>query len=91
MREKKTIAMCVDNHHGDGIVGIWAAAPVGDQDALIAEDPERFFRPPYVGARGWIGVRLDRPVSDDELKEILETAYRCVAPKTLIAKLDADS
>jgi hypothetical protein len=91
VRDKKTIVMCVDNHHGDGIVGIWAAAPIGDQEALIAEDPERFFRPPYVGPRGWIGLRLDRPVSDLELAEILETAYRCVAPKTLVAKLDTDN
>jgi hypothetical protein len=85
---KKTIAMFMDNHHGDGIIGIWAAAPPGEQEALIAEDPDRYFRPPYVGARGWIGVRLDATFSESEFSEILETAYRCVAPKKLIAQLD---
>jgi hypothetical protein len=85
---KKTIVMCVDDHHGDGIVGIWCAAPTGDQEALIAEDPKRFYRPPYVGARGWVGVRLDSGITDSELGELLETAFRCVAPKKLIAELD---
>jgi hypothetical protein len=89
VREKKTIAMFVDDHHGDGILGIWCAAPPGVQEQMIDEDPEVFFRPPYVGHRGWIGVRLSRTVTDDELRAILEDAYRVVAPKTLAAKLDA--
>jgi hypothetical protein len=85
---KKTIAMFVDDHHGDGKLGIWTAAPPGEQEALIAQDPGRYFRPPYVGVRGWIGVCIDDTLSDTELSEILETAYRCVAPKKLIAQLD---
>jgi hypothetical protein len=89
VREKKTIAMFVDDHHGDGILGIWCAAPPGVQEQMIDEDPEVFFRPPYVGHRGWIGVRLSRTVTDAELRAILEDAYRVVAPKTLAAKLDA--
>ena len=91
VRGKKTIAMFVDDHHGDGILGIWCAAPPGAQAAFIDSDPERFFRPPYVGGRGWLGVRLDRKVSDGELGAILEDAYRCVAPKKLIAELDGGS
>ena len=60
VRDKKTIAMFVDDHHGDGILGIWCAAPPGVQEQMIDEDPDVFFRPPYVGHRGWIGVRLSR-------------------------------
>jgi hypothetical protein len=89
VRGKKTIAMFVDDHHGDGNLGIWCAAPPGVQEQMIDEDPEVFFRPPYVGHRGWIGVRLSRTVTNDELRAILEDAFRVVAPKTLVAKLDA--
>src|SRR4051794_34930950 len=90
VREKKTIAMFVDDHHGDGILGIWCAAPPGVQEQMIDEDPEVFFRPPYVGHRGWIGVRLSNAVTDVELRAILKDAFRVVAPKTLVAQLDAD-
>jgi hypothetical protein len=89
VRDKKTIAMFVDDHHGDGILGIWCAAPPGVQEQMIDEDPDVFFRPPYVGHRGWIGVRLSRTVTNDELRSILEDAFRVVAPKTLAARLDA--
>ncbi|MGZ4676135.1 MAG: MmcQ/YjbR family DNA-binding protein [Acidimicrobiia bacterium] len=88
VRGKKTLAMFVDDHHGDGILGIWCAAPPGVQAEMIDEDPDVFFRPPYVGHRGWIGVRLSRAVTDEELRLILEDAYRVVAPKTLAARLD---
>jgi hypothetical protein len=89
VRGKKTLAMFVDDHHGDGILGIWCAAPPGVQEQVIDEDPDVFFRPPYVGHRGWIGVRLSRTVTDTELRMILEDAFRVVAPKTLVAELDA--
>lgn len=85
---KKTFVMFVDSHHNDDIVGIWCAAPVGEQQARIEEDPERFYRPPYVGHRGWLGVRLDRPVTDEELTEIIVEAWRCIAPKRLLAAFD---
>ena len=88
VRDKKTIAMFVDDHHGDGILGIWCAAPPGVQEELVALEPDRFFRPPYVGHRGWLGVRLDVDVDWDEMDGILRDAYRCVAPKTLAAQLD---
>jgi len=88
VRDKKTIAMFVDDHHGDGILGIWCAAPPGVQEQMIDEDPDVFFRPPYVGHRGWIGVRLSKTVTNDELRSILEDAFRVVAPKTLVARLD---
>jgi hypothetical protein len=88
VRDKKTFVMSANNHHGDGRVAIWCAAPAGAQEALIAEEPDRFFRPPYVGHRGWLGVRLDRAPDWDEIAAIVEDAYRCVAPKSLVAQLD---
>jgi hypothetical protein len=89
VRDKKAFVMYADRHHDDR-VGFWCAAPPGVQEALVAEDPEHFFRPPYVGHRGWLGVYLDVDGIDwDRLEEIVEDAYRMVAPKTLIAKLDA--
>ena len=74
-----------DQHHDDGRLAIWAAAPEGAQGALVAADPDGFFVPPYVGFRGWIGVRLDRDVAWDQIEELIEDAYRQVAPKSLIA------
>ena len=60
IRGKKTLAMFVDDHHGDGILGIWVPAFPGVQEELVETEPDRFFRPPYVGPSGWVGVRLDR-------------------------------
>jgi hypothetical protein len=76
-------------HHQHNFPHLWCAAPPGAQEALIATDPERYFRPPYVGGRGWLGVRLDIPVDWVELAELCEDAYRVIAPKRLIAQLDS--
>jgi hypothetical protein len=84
---KKMFVTWVDNHHNDGIVGIWCAAPVGVQESLIDEEPERFFRPPYVGHRGWLGVRLLGDVDWEETANIVLDAYRCVATPTLLKQL----
>ena len=89
IRDKKTFVMFVDNHHDDGRLAIWCAAPAGVQENLVETEPERFFRPPYVGHRGWIGVRLDIDVEWDEIGEIVTDAYRHVAPKKLIAQLNS--
>lgn len=75
-------------HHGDRLA-FWCAAPEGMQQTLVAAEPERYFRPPYVGVRGWLGVYLDVPIDWDEAAAIVEDAYRCVAPKKLLAALDA--
>src|SRR4051794_8519930 len=56
----KTFVMFHDDHHSDGRLALWVAAPPGVQASMIDEDPEQFFFPPYVGGRGWLGVRLDR-------------------------------
>jgi hypothetical protein len=85
VRERKCFLMLLDDHHGDGRFAIWCAAPPGDQQLLVEADPERFFVPPYVGRRGWLGVRLDRGVDWDELAGIAEDAFCAVAPKRLVA------
>jgi hypothetical protein len=88
IRGKKTFVTHVDDHHGDGNFGMWCAAPPGAQEDLVREEPERFFRPPYVGHRGWLGVRLDRNPDWDEVAAIVDDAYRQIAPKTLIRVLE---
>ncbi len=77
-----------DGHHDNGFPHFWCAAPPGAQAELVESEPERFFRPPYVGGRGWLGVRLDVGVHWDEIAEICEDAYRQVAPKRLVTLLD---
>lgn len=87
VRGKKTLATVWDNHHGDGTLGLICAAPPGVQQQLVDEEPDRFYVPPYVGHRGWIGVRLDRRVDWSEIRAIITDAYRCVAPKRLVAQI----
>jgi hypothetical protein len=89
VRGKRTLAYVTDDHHGDGILGLVYPAPEGVQAEVLASDPDRFFRPPYVGHRGWVGLRLDVDPDWDEVADVVEEAYRCVAPKRLIAQLDA--
>ena len=84
VREKRAFLMVLTNHHGDGRFAIWCAAPDGMQRMLVEGDPERFFVPPYVGHRGWLGVRLDRGIHWDELAGIAEDAYAGVAPAKLV-------
>jgi len=88
IRDKKTFVSFVGEHHGKRLA-FWCAAPPGVAAELISEDPDRFFRPPYVGHRGWLGVYVDTPADCDwdELAEIVVDAYRAVAPKRLLALL----
>ena len=86
VRDRKTFVMFADHHHDDR-VAFWCAAPEGAQESLVAAYPERCFRPPYVGVRGWLGVYLDVPVNWDEVAALVEDAYRVVAPKKLVAQL----
>jgi hypothetical protein len=87
VRGRKTFVTYADRHHDDRL-GFWCAAPPGAQDAMVTAEPERFFVPPYVGGRGWLGVYLDVPVDWDEVGEIVVEAYRTIAPRTLVAQLD---
>jgi hypothetical protein len=89
IREKRSFAMVLSDHHGDGRFAIWCAAAPGTQELLVDADPEKFFRPPYVGHRGWIGVRLDRGLDWDEIAGILEDAYAEVAPPPLLEQAKA--
>jgi hypothetical protein len=89
VRGKRAFVMLATNHHGDGRYAIWCAAPPGLQKALVEADPERFFAPPYVGHRGWLGFRLDRGYERDELAGICEDAYAAVAPAKLVEAAQA--
>jgi len=84
VRGKRAFLMVLANHHGDGRFAIWCAAAAGMQEMLAEADPEKFFRPPYVGHRGWLGVRLDRGLDWDEWAGIVEDAYAEVAPPKLV-------
>jgi hypothetical protein len=86
---KKTVVMLDDHHHGADHLAFWCAAPPGAQEELVTSEPDRFFRPPYVGHRGWVGVRIDRHPDWDEVAAIVADAYRQVAPKRLAALLDS--
>ncbi len=89
VRGKKTfVTVWTNGHHDQDFAHLWCAAPPGVQQELVSSEPDRFFRPPYVGHRGWLGMRLDGKVDTDELAEICEDAYRTVAPATLIKQLD---
>lgn len=88
VRGKKSFAtVWPDGHHQDEFPHLWCAAPAGAAVELIAANPRAYFRPPYVGGRGWVGVRLDTGLDEAELAEVLQDAYRAVAPPTLVARL----
>ena len=78
--KKRVFAMFSNNHHGDGHVGVWLPAPPGLQEALIEEAPQVYYRPPYVGSSGWIGVELDQ-VNDEVLDAHLRQAWHLVMRK----------
>lgn len=86
VRQKRAFVMVMTDFHGDGRFALWCAAPEGMQKMLVEADPERFFVPPYVGHRGWLGVRLDRGLHWDEVAGIAEDAYAEVAPAKLVAE-----
>ncbi len=77
------------NHHGAGKNAIWLKATHVDQQLLIQSDPQRFFSPPYVGPSGWVGIYLDGKPDWDAVAAQLRDAYRLIAPKKVLAQLDA--
>jgi hypothetical protein len=79
---KKVFAMCSNNHHNDGHIAVTIPAAIGIQEMLIRRSPEKFYRPPYVGVRGWVGIELDR-VGDKELSLHLREAWRLIAPEKI--------
>ena len=84
---KKVFAMLSNNHHDDGHVAVMIPAPPGLQATLIESDPDRYYCPPYVGVRGWVGIEIPR-IGDDELASHIREAWRLIAPKTLARRLD---
>ena len=85
---KQFVQLWANGHHDHDFPHLWCAAPPGAQAEQVASRPERFFRPPYVGHRGWIGVRLDRRVSWRLIEDVCEDAYRAVAPPKFLAELE---
>jgi hypothetical protein len=85
---KQFLTVWPEGHHGDEFPHLWCAAAPGAQQELVAAAPERYFRPPYVGGRGWLGVRLDGHVDWAEVAELCQDAYRVVAPARLLRLLD---
>ncbi|MCC6367193.1 MAG: MmcQ/YjbR family DNA-binding protein [Bryobacterales bacterium] len=77
---KKVFAMFSNNHHNDGHVAVWVPALPGVQEMLIHQTPKTFYRPPYVGVRGWVGIELDA-ISDEDLAVYLHQAWRMIAAK----------
>ena len=85
---KKVFAYYLNDHHGDGIVSVCCKALPGDNERLIASSPRKFHMPAYIGPRGWVGLRLDRPTVDwSEVKELVHLSYMQTAPKTLLKML----
>jgi hypothetical protein len=79
---KKVFAMFANNHHNDGHIAVWIPLASGLQPVLIGSAPEKFYRPPYVGVRGWVGVELEQ-VGDEELAYLIRQAWQMTAPKNL--------
>ena len=84
----KVFVMFANNHHGDGHVAVWLPVPPGVQSALIEQQPAVYFRPPYVGHRGWVGVEL-APIGDDDLEYLIRTAWELIAPRRLLSAWQA--
>jgi hypothetical protein len=83
IRDGKIFAMYTINHHGDGRIALWLAAAEGAQEMYVREEPKHFFVPPYVGTRGWLGVRLDKGISWKRVAELVRESYEIKAPRAL--------
>jgi predicted DNA-binding protein (MmcQ/YjbR family) len=86
---KKVFAYYLNDHHEDGIVSVCCKVLPGDNERLISASPRKFYMPAYIGPRGWVALRLDRPTVDwDEVKEIVRGSYEQTAPKKLLRLLE---
>jgi hypothetical protein len=83
----KLFAQLDDHHHGADRLAVWLAMPLGAQEGLVYADPRRFFVPPYVGKRGWVGVRIDGRPDWRQVEGLVREAYRSVAPRRLVSAL----
>ena len=87
VRGKKSFAMFANNHHEDGRIAVWLPASPGLQEVLVETQPEIFFKPPYVGVRGWIGIELNQ-ISDEDLQFYIRSGWYLIAPKKLQAQFN---
>jgi hypothetical protein len=88
---KKTFAYFLDDHHGDGIVGVTCKVIPGENEALVKAQPRRFYLPSYVASRGWVALRLDVGKVDwDEVRDLLIASYVLIAPKRLAENLKSE-
>jgi len=85
---KKVFAGFSNNHHNDGHIAVIVPAAIGIQEMLIRKSPKKFYRPPYVGVRGWVGIEVDR-VSDNELSLHLKEAWKLIAAPKIKAAHDS--
>jgi hypothetical protein len=86
----RLFAQLDDHHHGADHLAVWLPAPLGEQEAMVFADPQRFFRPPYVGGRGWVGVRIDQHPDWTVVARLVEQAYWLVAPPSLRPRATPD-
>jgi predicted DNA-binding protein (MmcQ/YjbR family) len=88
---KKTFAYFLDDHHGDGILGVTCKVIPGENEALVKAQPRRFYLPAYLASRGWVGLRLDVGKVDwDEVRDLLIASYVLIAPKRLAENLKSE-
>lgn len=83
----RMFAMTDNHHHDAGRVAVWCKATILDQSLLVAAQPKQCFVPPYVGAKGWIGVRVDGRPNWNLITEVVAAAWRMTAPPKLVAEL----
>lgn len=86
---RKTFAYFLVNHHGDGRVALWINAGTDAQEACVRADARRFFVPPYVGHRGWLGINLDQGLAWPRIADLVRAAYERSAPAALSRALGA--
>jgi hypothetical protein len=87
---KKVFVMFANNHHEDGRIAVWLPVPSGFQADLMETAPAIYFKPPYIGVRGWVGIKLDQ-IGEDDLRFMIQTAWELIAPKRLLAKISTAS
>ena len=84
--KNKVFVMFANNHHNDGHIAVWLPVPSGFQSTLIESAPQTYFKPPYVGVRGWVGIELNQ-ISDEDLTYHIQVAWELTAPKRLLSKM----
>ena len=84
--KNKVFVMFANNHHNDGHIAVWLPVPSGFQSPLIETSPKTYFKPPYVGVRGWVGIDLDQ-INDQDLTYHIQVAWEMIAPKRLLSRI----